>query len=281
MTVQKPHIRQEKAILTAEQKRQYDSVGFLVFERYFGAQDVAAFSRAADELLTRVGPIRPGNPRIQVDEFPGDPSLQYRVRQVWPVVDISETFARLAADERMVGLFRSLFDGDTPVLFEDKLNYKYPRGGSPFAMHQDASYWYPYPRSLASALIYIDEATEENGCLEVAPGWHTKGILARTDMKISSLITDHHIPPDVLDPAQAVKAPGPPGTLILFSCLTPHASAPNLSDRPRRAIILTYNPARDGDHYAAESGANGERSRAWLSESAHRPPAHLAGRQQT
>lgn len=246
--------------LTAEQRRQYDADGFLVLERYFDAPDVAEFSRAADQLLTRVGPILPGNPRIQVDEIGGG----YGVRQVWPIIDLSETFARLAQDERIVGLFRSLFDGDAPVLFEDKLNCKSPRGGSPFAMHQDASYWHPYPRSLVSALVYIDEATEANGCLEVAPRRHQEGLLARCDLRITSQITDHYIPPHVLNPSDTLRVPGPPGTLILFSCLTPHASAPNLSERPRRAFILTYNPARDGDHYAAESGANGERSRAWL-----------------
>ena len=55
-----------------------------------------------------------------------------------------------------------------------------------------------------------------------------------------------------------------PGTVILFSCLTPHTSAPNRSARPRRALILTYNPAQDGSGYEPTSGANREQSNAWL-----------------
>ena len=68
-------------------------------------------------------------------------------------------------------------------------------------------------------------------------------------------MTDSHCLREPIDPSQTVKVPGPPGTLILFSAFTPHASAPNLSDRPRRAIILTYNPASDGDAYEERYGA--------------------------
>jgi ectoine hydroxylase-related dioxygenase (phytanoyl-CoA dioxygenase family) len=154
--------------LTREQCRQYEAEGFLVLPGYLDAPSVAALRDAADELLTRVGPWVRGNPRVQVDRV-GD---QVGIRQVWPIIDLSPTLARFAEDERIVGLFRRLFDGDTPVLFEDKLNCKHPGVGSPFPMHQDYSYWQPHSPRLTSAMIYLDAATEENGCLEVVPGRH-------------------------------------------------------------------------------------------------------------
>jgi hypothetical protein len=43
--------------------------------------------------------------------------------------------------------------------------------------------------------------------------------------------------------------PGGRWPATLFSGFTPHVSTPNLSDRPRRTIILTYNPANDRDVY--------------------------------
>ncbi len=42
-----------------------------------------------------------------------------------------------------------------------------------------------------------------------------------------------------------------PGDVILFDSFVPHASADNLTDRPRRVLYLTYNRASDGDHRAA------------------------------
>ena len=254
--------------LTPEQRRRYEAEGFLVLSGYLDAPTVADLAREADDLLTRIGPIVPENPRIQVDEIGGG----YRVRQLWPVIDVSEAFARLAADERITGLFRSLF-GDTPVLFEDKLNYKYPGGGSPFPMHQDYGYWQGHSPDLTTAMIYLDAADAENGCLEVVPGAHKRGLLERGEMRISARITDHHIEAETLDPATAVPVSGPPGTLILFSGFAPHASAPNLSDRSRRAILFTYYPARDGDAYEETSGAARERANAWRAATSARAAA--------
>ena len=35
-----------------------------------------------------------------------------------------------------------------------------------------------------------------------------------------------------------------------FDSFVPHASADNLTERPRRVLYLTYNRASDGDHRA-------------------------------
>jgi 2-aminoethylphosphonate dioxygenase len=243
--------------LSAEQLSQYDAEGFLALPRYLDLPTVEALREAADELVERVGPVVRGNPRIQVDLIGGAP----RIRQVWPIVDLHEAFAQLAQDPRIVAPMVSLFD-DTPVLFEDKLNYKYGGGGTAFPMHQDYSYWQPYSPRLTSVLIYLDEATLENGCLEVAPGWHKRGLLPIEKVRVG-LSTDHTVPAEVLAPSLAVPLPGPAGTMVIFGCTTPHSSRPNLSRRSRRAVILTYNPAADGSFYEETSGANREKSLAW------------------
>jgi ectoine hydroxylase-related dioxygenase (phytanoyl-CoA dioxygenase family) len=245
--------------LNKAQLKQYERDGFLVLEKWLDEATVQALSQAADDLLNQVGPIVHGNPRIQVDQI-GETA---RVRQVYPVIDISETFANLARDARLLDPFTSLFN-DTPVIFEDKLNYKYPSGGSPFPMHQDYSYWQDYSPQLTTALIYIDKATEENGCLEVVPGWHTRGLLPIEKVKVGQNV-DHYVSTQVLDPSLAIKVPGEPGTMILFSCFTPHASAPNRSRYPRRVVILTYNPARDGSGYEATAGMHLKHIQTWLS----------------
>jgi 2-aminoethylphosphonate dioxygenase len=235
--------------LTTGQLRQYEAEGFLVLPGYLDPETVAALTRGAEELARTVGPIQPGTPRLQVDRI----EEKFQLRMVEPVVDLVETFARLSADEQVLGPFRDLF-GEEPVLFEDKLNFKHPRGGSPFPLHQDYPYWQKYTPRLISAMIYIDEATEANGCLEVLPGWHQKGILPNGPVKVG-VMTDGHVCTEPIDPALIVKVPGPPGTMILFSCFTPHASAPNLSDRPRRALVLTYHPASAGSSYQQRYGA--------------------------
>ncbi len=46
---------------------------------------------------------------------------------------------------------------------------------------------------------------------------------------------------------------------MFFDSFAPHRSAPNLTDRPRRALYVTYNRASEGDHrarYVADKRAN-------------------------
>ena len=45
--------------------------------------------------------------------------------------------------------------------------------------------------------------------------------------------------------------PGAPGDVLFFDSYAPHGSAPNLTDRQRRILYLTYNLASDGDHRRA------------------------------
>jgi hypothetical protein len=67
--------------------------------------------------------------------------------------------------------------GERAVLFKDKINFKMP-GGAGFKVHQDAQAgWHLYARFFISALVSIDRSTPDNGCLQMAPGWHDKGLI--------------------------------------------------------------------------------------------------------
>ena len=93
-----------------------------------------------------------------------------------------------------------------------------------------------------TAVLAVDPATRANGTLEVAahPG-------------IGELLPCQ---PDLSMAAAAKRArqwqpiEREPGDLLLFDSWLPHRSAPNRTDRPRRALYLTFNLARDGDHRA-------------------------------
>jgi 2-aminoethylphosphonate dioxygenase len=234
--------------LNKELHQQYDEAGYLLLNNLLDQDTVTDLSRAADELAESFKPITNDDPRIQVDRI--DNCL--KIRKIEPLIDISETFAQLSRDQRIMGVMTSIF-GEPPVLFEDKLNYKLPKGGSAFSMHQDYSYWTEFSPRLTTILIYIDDATEENGCMEIVPGHHKNGLLKMEGMKVGENI-DYVIPENTLDRSQVVKAPAPAGSALIFSCFTPHASAPNFSGKARRAIIFTYNPVSDGDSYGVGSG---------------------------
>lgn len=250
-----------KLSLTDTQCDLYKQQGFLILESALDASWLGKLSDAADELTRNVGPIVKENPHIQIEKS----QQEICIRQVEPTIDLSPTFRAFSQSEEILSPLRSLFD-DEPVLFEDKINYKNPDGGTAFPLHQDYAYWSKFPSSLVTILVYIDEATTENGCLQVLPGKHTQGLLSHKLQPVglsSSLVVDTEIGDSWL---QMLEAPGPAGTMLVFSCLTPHQSSANVSDRPRRAFILTYNPASDGDFYSQHEGPILERWHKWRGE---------------
>jgi hypothetical protein len=128
--------------------------------------------------------------------------------------------------------------GGPAVLFKDKINFKMP-GGAGFKLHQDQQAgWGKYAPLFMTAMVTLDAATLENGCLEIAPGRHREG-----------LIGEQWKPLDETS-VKLTAVPTAPGDVIFFDSFTPHASKPNLTDKSRRILYITYNLARDGDHRA-------------------------------
>jgi hypothetical protein len=156
--------------------------------------------------------------------------------------DIGEdVFGMVSASPRIVNSMRALLREDV-YHWHSKVMLKYPEGGA-WEWHQDYGYWYrdgcPYPR-LASAMITIDEAMKQNGCLKVMVGSHLMGRLDHANIG-----NQHGVEPkraEALEsrlPVHFVEAK--PGSVLFFHCNLLHASEPNLSKLPRLAYICCYN----------------------------------------
>lgn len=131
--------------------------------------------------------------------------------------------------------------GETAVMFKEKINFKMP-GGVGFEPHQDIQAgWDSYAARHITALVCVDAATTENGCLEVAAGHHRRGIVGESWTPMAG---------DDLDGVDFVSLPTEPGDTVFFDSYTPHQSAPNLTDASRRVLYVTYNKLSDGDHRA-------------------------------
>jgi hypothetical protein len=126
--------------------------------------------------------------------------------------------------------------GEAAVLYKEKINYKLPNGAG-FSPHQDKPA-YPFVDRILSVMVAVDDATVENGCLEVVDARHDE-VLAQDERgcitsDVVAEMTWHHVP------LQA-------GQTLFFDALTPHRSRRNATDRPRRALYPTYNAASEGD----------------------------------
>ena len=166
--------------------------------------------------------------------------MQGVIRKLEPVSDLSPTFAELAHDPAITAAAERIF-GEPVELFEDKLNLKLP-GGSPYPWHQDWSCcWRAHTDELATCFVYLDDADETNGCLQVVPGSHSGKPLHPFRSGGHFEVDPSVVPPDKIQPV-----PLRAGDMITFDSYLLHYSDLNRSLVPRMAIIYTYNPARLG-----------------------------------
>ena len=137
----------------------------------------------------------------------------------------------------LMGILSQLM-GEPAVLFKEKINFKLP-GGQGFAPHQDAPAFVAFnQRYHITAMIGIDHATPENGCLEVV-----------SDLGLSTLLpqeADGTIEASAAGRLTWAPLPTRPGDLLLFDSYLPHRSGPNRANTPRRALYVTYNRLSEG-----------------------------------
>jgi ectoine hydroxylase-related dioxygenase (phytanoyl-CoA dioxygenase family) len=216
--------------------------GYLVVRHFCTASQTRDLLRWTEQL--EAAPEEPGRHWVYHEASLTEPGRQViqRIENFCPFHAEFDAFVR----GRSILDWTSALMGGPVTLFKDKINFKMP-GGPGFTAHQDQQAgWTRYASIFVTAMITLDPATLENGCLEMVPGRHRDGLLGpewkpleETGLALQAVPTD-------------------PGDVIFFDSFAPHASKPNFTDRPRRILYLTYNLASDGDQrdrYYAEKHA--------------------------
>jgi len=143
-----------------------------------------------------------------------------------------------------------MFLGGEVYHYHSKMILKEPRVGGAWEWHQDYGYWYQngclYP-DMGSCLIAIDEATRENGCLQVLKGSHRMGRIEH-GRSAGQTGADPERVAVALERLETVFCEMKPGTGLFFHSNLLHASAQNTSPRARWALICCYNAARNNPY---------------------------------
>jgi 2-aminoethylphosphonate dioxygenase len=219
----------------AAQRAAWERDGYLVVRGFFGAQEMARILAWTEEM--QHAPEERGRHWVYHEASLVDPAEKV-IQRIENFCPFHVGFDRLVREGRLAAWTAGLMGGAV-VLFKEKINFKMP-GAPGFKAHQDQQAgWGTYAPLFVTAMVSVDPATIENGCLEMVPGRHREG-----------LIGEEWAP---LDEAAMTYIPVPtaPGDVIFFDSFAPHASKPNFTGEPRRILYLTYNLAADGDHRAA------------------------------
>jgi 2-aminoethylphosphonate dioxygenase len=147
-------------------------------------------------------------------------------------------FDNLIRGSRLQSVVEQLL-GVPAVLFKDKINFKMS-GGAGFEPHQDQQAgWTRYAPLFVTALVSIDPATPENGCLEMSNSTRQSRMIGREWAPLST---------GEMEGFELTPVPTRPGDVVFFDSYVAHASRPNLTPDQRRVLYVTYNRASDGDH---------------------------------
>lgn len=224
--------------LTPTQIEDFNRDGYVIARGFFDTEQIDALYRISkagfdiDQSYAAVDPDGKSSRLLLRNDLPDD---------------IYSAFVR---SERMVDSIESLL-GDETYHFHHKLMLKEPKVGGAWPWHQDYGYWYDknaclFP-NMISAMIAVDRATLNNGCLQVLKGSHACGRLDHAPAG-GQLGADTERVEKLTERLELVDVELEPGDTAFFHCNLLHTSAANTSDDPRWTLICCYN-AKSNDPF--------------------------------
>jgi ectoine hydroxylase len=244
----------EPARLTPDERAGLARDGYVLRSEVFAPAELAAIATVCEEVVAELVRDRQGH-RLQAGSYVFDPDFARDVIIKWegdsdvvhgiePCAHLDARLHTWATDPRFL-LPMQDFTGDAaPELFTEKLNLKRAGHGGVNPLHQDYPYWVGVaeePADVATAMLFLDDATVDNACLRVVPGSHTSGVWdRRTD---GSEFLGNEIDAAAYPGVESVALECPAGSVVMFGSYLVHHSEPNRSERERRALLFSYQPA--------------------------------------
>ncbi|WP_251977577.1 ectoine hydroxylase [Salinicola avicenniae] len=232
--------------LHGEQLEAFDRDGFLFEPNFLDQTEVQALSDELAALLKRDD--------FRDRDFSITEPDSREIRSLFAVHFLSQRFAELANDPRMVGRARQIVGGDVYV-HQSRINYKPGFHGKGFNWHSDFETWHaedgmPAMNAVSASIILTDNH-HFNGPLMLIPGSHrvfvhclgeTPDDNHKQSLKQQELGVPSHEALDRLIEQNGIQAPtGAAGGLLLFDCNTLHGSNANMSPDPRSNAFFVYN----------------------------------------
>ncbi len=220
-------------LITAAQQTDFEQQGYCVIPGLYSAEEIAAIEAFFESYKRNGQAVYDENLRFEELD-----KTKQQVRAMHPH-RFSKQVEGWALQERVVEVLTTLL-GRSPLLAQTMYYFK-PPGSKGQGMHQDNFYLLAQPASCIAAWTAIDDATLDNGCLQVVPGSQSDDIhCPSSDEGSWRHYGDSHIRPF---PAEAKPVPleVPRGSTVFFGGHLIHGSGPNrTAARSRRTFISHY-----------------------------------------
>jgi ectoine hydroxylase len=223
----------------------FERRGYLSLEALITPEEVESFRAELRRLSA--------DPEVKSDERTVVERGSDEVRSIFEVHKISDAFAALVRDPRVVGPARQIL-GSSVYVHQSRVNYKPGFRGTEFYWHSDFETWHAedgLPRMRAVSIsIALTDNDASNGPLMIMPGSH------RTFVSCVGETPDDHFRSSLQ--VQEVGTPddgslvrlagggidvltGRAGGAVLFDCNCMHGSPGNITPFPRSNIFIVFN----------------------------------------
>ncbi|HEU0172921.1 MAG TPA: phytanoyl-CoA dioxygenase family protein [Blastocatellia bacterium] len=254
--------------LSTQQLASYERDGFLVIEDFAGREECERLKRRAEALVRDFDPrgvtsifstreqtrasddyfLDSGDKVrffFEEDAFAPDGGLLYAkersINKIGHALhDLDPVFDAFSRKPELAAICADLGYAE-PLLLQSMYIFKQPGIGGEVTCHQDATFLYTEPLSVAGFWFALEDATQENGCMWVIPGGHKLGLKKRfvraaevgQGEMIFETLDDSPWPDTAQAPLEVSQ-----GALILLHGLLPHLSHANRSAKSRHAYTL-------------------------------------------
>ncbi|MCU4744883.1 MULTISPECIES: ectoine hydroxylase [Streptomyces] len=230
----------------AQQLAGLERDGFLAVDQLITADEVAVYRAELDRLIA--------DPDIRANERSIIEPQSQEIRSVFEVHKLSQVFADLVRDPRVVGTARQIL-GSEVYVHQSRINVKPGFGASGFYWHSDFETWHaedglPRMRTI-SVSIALTENYDTNGGLMIMPGSHRTflgcaGETPRDNYKKSLQMQDAGTPSDEaltrFAQEHGIKLfTGAAGSATWFDCNCMHGSGDNITPYPRSNVFIVFN----------------------------------------
>ncbi|KOG90319.1 ectoine hydroxylase [Streptomyces varsoviensis] len=224
----------------------YERDGFLAIDQLITPDEVETYRAELDRLIA--------DPAVRADERSIIEPKSQKVRSVFEVHRLSEVFAGLVRDPRVVDRARQILGSDVYV-HQSRINVKPGFGASGFYWHSDFETWHAEDglanMRTVSVSIALTENYDTNGGLMIMPGSHRTflgcaGETPKDNYKQSLKMQDAGTPSDEALTGFAERHgiklfTGPAGSATWFDCNCMHGSGDNITPFPRSNVFIVFN----------------------------------------
>lgn len=229
---------QQQWQLSPEQLAFYEENGFVRGPKVLNEQQIERLREALERIRSGENPRTGELYEVDEDYIRAPNQNVFHMLGAWM---IEEAFHDILFHPKITIPVSQVLRTPRVRFWHDQVFYKPAKHPGVVTWHQDYSYWTrSTPARHCTVWIGLDDSTLDNGCVHFVPGSHRWKLLPKVSLTKDMDAVKSVMTAEQLEQFKPVPMLLKAGECSIHDCFTLHGSYGNVSDIPRRAIVLNF-----------------------------------------